>query len=43
MHYKRKPNAIIENMEHHGRGIYSGTFSGMVTSKLPSTVLVFYL
>ncbi len=28
MHYNRKTNAILENMEHHGRGIYSGTFSG---------------
>ncbi|XP_065212211.1 midnolin homolog [Planococcus citri] len=34
MHYKRKPNAIIENMNHHGRGIYSGTFSGTLNPAL---------
>lgn len=26
--FKRRPGAIIESMQHHGKGVYSGTFSG---------------
>jgi hypothetical protein len=26
----RRQGAIIESMHHHGKGVYSGTFSGMV-------------
>jgi hypothetical protein len=28
----RRQGAIIESMHHHGKGVYSGTFSGMVVS-----------
>jgi hypothetical protein len=30
----RRQGAIIESMHHHGKGVYSGTFSGMVATGL---------
>jgi hypothetical protein len=30
----RRQGAIIESMHHHGKGVYSGTFSGTVATGL---------
>jgi hypothetical protein len=30
----RRQGAIIESMHHHGKGVYSGTFSGMMSTGL---------
>ncbi|XP_050437526.1 midnolin homolog isoform X2 [Adelges cooleyi] len=32
--FKRRPGAIIESMQHHGKGVYSGTFSGTLNPAL---------
>jgi hypothetical protein len=31
---KRRQGAIIESMHHHGKGVYSGTFSGTLNPAL---------
>jgi hypothetical protein len=30
---RRRQGAIIESMHHHGKGVYSGTFSGKENEK----------
>lgn len=38
---KTGPGAVIESMKHHGKGIYSGTFSGTLNPALQDRYVIF--